>query len=117
MRDNERDVLLSLMLGLFESETIEQFDINKDEEVEDNDEEENEHCRRRQQRSPLLLLLRGSPCLSFLYYFKKSLLFPRFDFFFFLVSFFGFGYLIFEFDFLGCGLMTDVLGFNLIQWV
>ena len=28
------------MLGLFESETIEQFDINKDEEVEDNDKEE-----------------------------------------------------------------------------
>ncbi|KAK7825765.1 mitochondrial phosphate carrier protein 3 [Quercus suber] len=30
------------MLGLFESETIEQFDFDKDEEVEDNNKEEDE---------------------------------------------------------------------------
>ena len=60
-----------------------------------------DHCCRRQWSPLLLLLLRVSPSLSFLYYFKKSLLFSRFDFFVFWVSFFGFGYLIFGFDFLG----------------
>ena len=44
-------MLLSLMLGLFESGTIEQFDINKDEEVEDNDEEENE------QQAPVIIIV------------------------------------------------------------
>ena len=40
--DKEREVLLSLMLGLFESGTTKQSDFDKDEEVEDNDEEEDE---------------------------------------------------------------------------
>ena len=57
------------------------------------------HCRRHRQRSLLLLLLRGSPCLSFLYYFKKSLLFPRFDFFFFWFHFLGLGIWFFGFYF------------------
>ena len=71
-----------------------------------------DHCRRRRWSRLLLLLLRVSPSLSFLYYFKKCLLFPGFDFF----LFFGFhflglgiwfsGLIFWVFDFLGLGICS-----------
>ena len=44
-------MLLSLMLGLFELETTEQSNFDKDEEVEDNDEEEDE------QQTPVIIVV------------------------------------------------------------
>ena len=105
-----------------ESGTTEQYDFDKDQEVEDNDEKEDE------QQAPVIIVVVDDEafyyycCLGFLPPFLSSTISRKVYcfldlIFFFLVSFFGFGYLIFKFDFLGCGLMTDVLGFNLIQWV
>ena len=67
------------MLGLSESGTTKQSDFDNDEKVEDNKEEEDE------QQAPIIRIL---------FYFV------------FLVSFFGFGYLIFGFDFLGLGICS-----------